>query len=405
MNARNDTSSIINPTESVESDYSALMNITPRPETIFVRGEGDILFDQSGESYIDWVQGWAVNCLGHCPLEIVDTVTEQAKKLINCSPAFYNQPMMELASLLKENSCTDRVFFANSGAEANEGAIKLARKWGKLHSNGAYEIITFQNSFHGRTLATMAATGKDAWYNLFPPSIPGFKKAIYNDIDSVKTAISNNTVAIMLEPIQGEGGVISAQYDFIQGLQALAQEHSLLLIFDEVQTGIARTGKLFGYQHFGIEPDIITLGKGLGGGVPISALLAKEEVCCFEPGDQGGTFNGNPLMTAIAQTVFNITRTDEFLAAVEDKSARFKYHLEKLIKKYRGCSYRGHGLLLAMELPTPVAKEIVEKAYESKLIINAPRENILRFMPALNIRDSAIDLGFDIIDSVLADVL
>jgi acetylornithine/N-succinyldiaminopimelate aminotransferase len=392
-------------TQELEFAYHSIINITPRPETVFVRGEGDWLYDQHGERYLDWIQGWAVNCLGHCPQPIVDTITEQAKQLLNCSPAFYNAPMLRLAQSLTEKSCSDQVFFANSGAEANEGAIKLSRKWGKLHRNGAYEFITFQNSFHGRTLATMAATGKDAWQQLFPPAVPGFKKAILNDIESVKQQIGDKTVAIMLELVQGEGGVIPADYDFVQNLQTVARENGLLLICDEIQTGIARTGTLFGYQHYDIEPDIITLGKGLGGGTPISALMAKEHVCCFEPGDQGGTFNGNPLMTAIGETVLNITSDEQFLANVEKQSTLFKANMQKLCDKYAGCSYRGQGLLLAMELPVDKAKYVVAKALEQKFIINAPRENTLRFMPALNISDEAIENGFSILDNILAEVL
>ncbi|PID44194.1 MAG: acetylornithine transaminase [Proteobacteria bacterium] len=388
-----------------EFAYNSIINITPRPEIVFVKGEGDWLYDQHGERYLDWVQGWAVNCLGHCPKSILDTITQQAKELLNCSPAFYNAPMLRLAHSLTEKSCADQVFFANSGAEANEGAIKLSRKWGKLHRNGAYEFITFQNSFHGRTLATMAATGKDAWQQLFPPAVPGFKKAIFNDVESVRQQIGDKTVAIMLELVQGEGGVIPADYDFVQALKNLAKENGLLLICDEIQTGIARTGTLFGYQHYDIEPDIITLGKGLGGGAPISALMAKEHVCCFEPGDQGGTFNGNPLMTAIGETVLNITSGEQFLANVDKQSNLFKENMQKLCDKYAGCSHRGQGLLLAMELPVNKAKDIAAKSLEQKFIINAPRENTLRFMPALNISDEAVEAGFIILDNILAEVL
>ncbi|MCB1838560.1 MAG: aminotransferase class III-fold pyridoxal phosphate-dependent enzyme, partial [Alcanivoracaceae bacterium] len=204
-----------------------------------------------------------------------------------------------LANRLADSSAFDQVFFANSGAEANEGAIKLARKWGSLHRNGAYGIITFENGFHGRTLATMAASGKPGWQALFEPKVPGFTKVPYNDLDAVAAAADSHTVAVMLEPIQGEAGVIPADSTFVQGLRQLTREREMLLIFDEIQTGMGRTGSLFAYQALGVEPDIMTLGKGIGGGVPLAALLTTDAVSCFAPGDQGGTYNGNPLMCAV----------------------------------------------------------------------------------------------------------
>src|SRR5260221_11521487 len=264
------------------------MEITARPPVVFVRGEGSLLWDDSGKRYLDFVQGWAVNCLGHSPPMIAEALTEQAKLLLTPSPAFFNAPSLKLAKALVDNSCFDRVFFANSGAEANEGAIKLARKYGKLHKGGAFEIITFEGGFHGRTLATMAGSGKKAFEPLFEPKVPGFKKAKLNDLASVKALINDNTVGVMLEPIQGEAGVWPATDQFLQQLRALTQEHGLLLIFDEIQTGVGRTGKLFHYEHTGITPDIMTLGKGIGGGVPLPALLATEHAACFQHGDQGG---------------------------------------------------------------------------------------------------------------------
>src|SRR6201999_1527738 len=232
------------------------------------------LWDDSGKRYLDFIQGWAVNCLGHSPPVLIEAISEQAKRLITPSPAYYNDTSVKLAKALTDLSCFDRVFFANSGAEANEGAIKLARKYGAKYKNGAFEIITFEGGFHGRTLATMSASGKKAFEPLFEPKVSGFRKARLNDLDSVKALISNNTVAVMLEPIQGEAGVWPATDQFVQELRALTQEHGLLLIFDEIQTGMGRTGKLFHYEHAGIEPDIMTLGKGIGGGVPLGALLA-----------------------------------------------------------------------------------------------------------------------------------
>ena len=287
----------------VTHPYDALMDITARPPTVFVRGEGAWLWDDTGKRYLDFIQGWAVNCLGHAPAVVAEAVAAQAKLLITPSPAYYNSTSLKLAKALVDASCFDQVFFANSGAEANEGAIKLARKFGARHKGGAFEIITFEGGFHGRTLATMSASGKKAFEPLFEPKVKGFRKARLNDLDSVKELISDNTVAIMLEPIQGEAGVWPATDQFLQALRALTHEHGLLLIFDEIQTGMGRTGKLFHYEHTGIAPDIMTLGKGIGGGVPLAALLATEHASCFEHGDQGGTFNGNPLMCAAGLAV------------------------------------------------------------------------------------------------------
>src|SRR5258705_6776196 len=271
--------------------FDALMDITVRPQAVFVRGEGGYLWDDAGKRYLDFMQGWAVKCLGHSPAIIADALAAQAKLLLTPSPAFYNGPGLALAKALVDHSCFDQVFFANSGAEANEGAIKLARKYGALHKNGAHEIITFEGGFHGRTLATMSASGKKAFEPLFEPKVSGFPKAKLNELASVKQLITEKTVAVMLEPIQGEASVWPATAEFLGELRALTKEHGLLLIFDEIQTGMGRTGKLFHYEHAGIEPDIMTLGKGIGGRVPLAALLATDAASCFEHGDQGGTFN------------------------------------------------------------------------------------------------------------------
>src|ERR1700737_1936717 len=251
--------------------YDALMDIAARPQTVFVRGEGAYLWDDSGKRYLDFMQGWAVNCLGHSPPVIAEALAAQAKLLLTPSPAFYNGPSLELAKALIDRSCFDRVFFANSGAEANEGAIKLARKYGTLHRNGAYEIITFEGAFHGRTLATMSASGKKAFEPLFEPKVSGFPKAQLNDLTSVKGLITDKTIGVMLEPIQGEAGVWPATDQFVRELRDLTTAHGLLLIVDEIQTGMGRTGTLFHYEHADIEPDIMTLGKGIGGAGPLGA--------------------------------------------------------------------------------------------------------------------------------------
>ncbi|BCB25942.1 acetylornithine aminotransferase [Sulfurimicrobium lacus] len=386
-------------------DTSALMSITNRPDIVFHEGHGSWLTDHTGKRYLDFVQGWAVNCLGHSPDVVAQALAEQAKRLINPSPAFYNAPAAELASLLTQNSVFDRVFFANSGAEANEGAIKLARKWGQVNRNGAFEIITFENGFHGRTLATMSASGKPGWDTLFAPQVPGFPKARYNDIDSVAALIRAETVAVMLEPIQGEAGVIPASDEFMRDLRELTRRHGLLLIVDEVQTGMGRTGKLFAYEHAGIEPDVMTLGKGIGGGVPLSALLAREEVCCFQPGDQGGTFNGNPLMCAVGLAVLRTLLAPGFLQSVADKGIYLAHGLEALSARHGLGTERGQGLLRALTLDGERGPAIVEAARlhePTGLLINSPRPNLLRFMPALNVELNEIDRMLEILDAVIS---
>jgi acetylornithine/N-succinyldiaminopimelate aminotransferase len=381
--------------------FDALMDITARPQVIFVRGEGSVLWDSNGKRYLDFVQGWAVNCLGHSPPVIADTLAAQAKLLLTPSPAFYNEPSLKLAKALVDLSCFDQVFFANSGAEANEGAIKLARKYGALHKNGAFEIITFEGGFHGRTLATMSACGKKAFEPLFEPKVPGFRKAKLNDLASVRKLINDETVAVMLEPIQGEAGVWPATDQFLQELRALTKEHGLLLIVDEIQTGMSRTGKLFHYEHAGIEPDIMTLGKGIGGGVPLAALLATERASCFEHGDQGGTFNGNPLMCAAGLAVLDQIAAPEFLKGVVDTGLFLESELQRLSARHGLGEVRGRGLLLALDLRLPIGASIVAQALEAGVLLNSPQLDALRFMPALNVSREEIAEMVECLDAIL----
>ncbi|AFZ83361.1 acetylornithine/N-succinyldiaminopimelate aminotransferase [Candidatus Kinetoplastibacterium blastocrithidii TCC012E] len=387
---------------------SSLMDITARPDLVFLRGHGSWLEDSTGKKYLDFIQGWAVNSLGHSPKEVINALLEQSRLLINPSPAFYNKPSVELATSLVEASCFDHVFFANSGAEANEGAIKLARKWGKIHKKGAYKIITMKDSFHGRTLATMSASGKDGWDNIFPPRMEGFIKADLNNIESVKELIDDDVVAIMLEPIQGEAGVIPADKKFMQDLRNLADYNNLLLIVDEVQTGMGRTGTLFAYQQYDLVPDIMTLGKGIGGGVPLSALLARNSVCVFSHGDQGGTYNGNPLCTAVGLSVLNAINNTNFMESVVINSGFLSKGLSDLSDKYGMNGERGMGFLRALILNSNDAPAIVELARNSGpvgLILNAPRSNLLRFMPALNISRDEISLMLEMLDSFISKIL
>ncbi|OWS69637.1 acetylornithine transaminase [Polynucleobacter campilacus] len=374
-------------------DTHAVMFITQRPEIIMVEGTGSWVTDNNGKRYLDFLQGWAVNCLGHSNPGMIAALNAQAKKIINPSPAFYNEPMIGLSNLLTENSCFDKVFFANSGAEANEGAIKLARKWGQINKNGAFEIITFEHSFHGRTLATMSASGKPGWDTMFAPQVAGFPKAELNDLESVKKLVTDKTVAVMIEPIQGEGGVIPTTKEFMRELRKFTKENNILLIADEVQAGCGRTGTLFAYQHYGIEPDIMTLGKGIGGGVPLAALMATNSVACFVPGDQGGTYNGNPLMTAVGMSVIEQLLAPGFLDSVKAKGELLKSELLKLSVEFNLEGERGEGLLRALMLGKDIGGKLVELARDRNpegLLINSPRPNLLRFMPALNVSEDEI---------------
>ena len=381
--------------------YDALMDITARPKTVFVRGEGACLWDDTGKRYLDFIQGWAVNCLGHAPAIVADALAAQARLLITPSPAYYNDASLKLAKALVDVSAFDQVFFANSGAEANEGAIKLARKYGALHRNGGFEIITFEGAFHGRTLATMSASGKKAFEPLFEPKVPGFHKARLNDLASVEALINQNTVAVMIEPVQGEAGVWPATDRFLQALRALTHEHGLLLIFDEIQTGMGRTGKLFHYEHAEIEPDIMTLGKGIGGGVPLAALLATERAACFEHGDQGGTFNGNPLMCAAGLAVLEEVSKPAFLKSAADTGLLLESELQELSARHGLGEVRGRGLLLALDLKLPIGASIVAQAFEAGMLLNSPQPDALRFMPALNVSRAEILEMIDGLDSIL----
>lgn len=387
-----------------QTDTSALMEITSRPPIVFTEGQGSWLTDSAGKRYLDFVQGWAVNCLGHSPKPIVDALAGQAARLINCSPAYFNEPMARLAAMIAEASGLEQVFFTNSGAEANEGAIKLARKWGAIHRGGAYEIVTMDHGFHGRTLATMSASGKAGWDRLFEPKVPGFPKVPLNDLAAVERAIGPKTVAVMLEPIQGEAGVYAATDAFLRDLRALTKQRGILLILDEIQTGVGRTGRMFGFQHTGVTPDIMTLGKGLGGGVPLAALVAKREVMCFAHGDQGGTFNGNPLMTAAGIAVMEELTKPGFLAQVAETGAYLADALAKLSQKHGCGGVRGRGLLLALDLERPIGSQLVERARDKGLLINAPRPDCLRFMPALTVSKAEIDIMIEVLDGVMAEV-
>jgi acetylornithine/N-succinyldiaminopimelate aminotransferase len=396
------------PAPPVTDPGRALLTITRRPDTVFVEGHGSWLIDQQGKRYLDLVQGWAVNSLGHSPAVITQALVAQSQRLVNPSPAYFNRPMLDLAERLVALSCFDRVFLASSGAEANEGAVKLARRWGSRMRGGAHQVIGFEQAFHGRSLAMMSASGKPGWDRLFPPMPTGFAKARFNDIDSVDRAVTPDTVAVMIELVQGEAGVNLADPGFVRELRALTNEKQLLLIVDEVQTGIGRCGRAFAYELFGVEPDVMTLAKGIGGGVPLAALLCKERLDCFEPGDQGGTYCGNPLMAAVGLAVLNEVCTDDFLARVRARSQRLSKGLQAIVRDHHLVAERGIGLLRALVLPTDAADLVVAAARTLQplgLLLNAPRGNLLRLMPALTISEAEIDEALQLLRRALQDVL
>lgn len=369
------------------------------------QGKGMYLWDTTGKKYLDFIGGWAVTALGHCPDVITAALAEQSTKLVNASPAFYNVPMIEFAKLLTANSCFDKVFFASTGAEANEGAIKLARKYGAKFLGGAYEIITTVDSFHGRTLATMSATGKQKWETLFEPKVQGFKHVPLNDLAAIQNAINVNTCAIMLEPVQGEGGVFEAEKNYIRSLRELCNEKNILLIFDEVQTGIGRTGKLFAYEHYDMEPDVMTLAKGIGGGYPLAALLTKEKFDIFEAGDQGGTYSSQPLGMAVGMAVMNEIINKNLIKNAEKQGEYIQQQLTSIASKFNLTNIRGKGLLLAFDLPIEKGSEVVRECQNRGLLVNSPRPAYIRLMPPLIVSSQDIDEMIAILSDVLTEVL
>jgi acetylornithine aminotransferase/acetylornithine/N-succinyldiaminopimelate aminotransferase len=366
----------------------------------FVKGEGCYLYDEDGKKYLDMLSGIAVNQLGYNHPKLTESICRQAKEIIHISNLFYIKPQYEVAKILVENSCGDKVFFCNSGAEANEALIKLVRRYFYDKKENRYEIITFERSFHGRTLATITATAQPKYQEGFQPLPEGFKYAKFNDIDSVKKLINDKTAAVLIELIQGEGGVNPADKEFIKELYSLCRENGILFTVDEVQTGIGRTGKLFAYQHYDIEPDIISLAKGLGGGVPIGAIIAKDEIAkSFVPGTHASTFGGNYLATVAAKVVLEEILSDGFL----DKVIENGEYLKDRLKTF-GYPVKGLGLMIGMDLPAEIpAKEIMKKALENGLIIGTAGKNTLRFVPPLIIQKDDIDLALNILEKILGE--
>ena len=380
--------------EIMEMDSRYYMNtFGNRTPVCFEYGKGVKLFDVEGKQYTDFLGGIAVNVLGYGHPVLIEAIKSQAEKLIHCSNLYYIETQAKLARLLVENSCADRVFFANSGAEANEGAIKLARIYFKKKgSPQKYGIITLKKSFHGRTLATVAATGQEKYQKPFAPLMPGFKHVPLNDFEALQAAVDETTCAVMMEPVQGESGVNPADEAYVRAVRKLCDERGLLLVFDEIQTGIGRTGKLFGYQHYGVEPDIFTLAKALAGGVPIGAICAKEDVAAaFEPGDHGSTFGGNPLACAAGLAVLECVLKEDLAGNARDVGLYLMHRLENLAEKYgKITEIRGLGLMIGIQLSEDIALQIKGKLLEKGFLAGSVGNDVIRLLPPLIItRDDA----------------
>ena len=386
----------------MERESRVLMRTYGRYPLVVDRGEGCRLWDVDGTSYLDFLGGLAVDVLGHAPRVIAEAVAQQAGQLIQTSNLLYTLPQVELAEFLVDRSPFDRVFFCNSGAEANEAAFKLARKWGKANRRGAYRVIAADNSFHGRTLATVAATANPAYRKPFEPLPEGFDFVAFNNVDALADAVTDDTVAVILEPIQAEGGLFAADDRYLADVRQVCDERNLLLILDEVQTGVGRTGTLWAHTQWGIEPDIMTLAKGLAGGFPIGAALAKEGAAVFEPGDHASTFGGNPLACSVALAV---QREIDRLGLVEHTATIGRYFTERLhdlaARQPLIKEIRGRGLLIGLELHQEIAREVLVDLRDRGLIANALSARTLRFVPPLIVSQEEVDEGIAILEAAL----
>ncbi|MBM1183789.1 aspartate aminotransferase family protein [Pseudomonas lundensis] len=370
---------------------ACLMPSVERPAQVFVRGQGSWMWDSDSRAYLDFTQGGAANCLGHSPAVLTRAIAEQAQSLINPGSGFFNRGMLDLAERLCHSTGSDQVHFLNTGAEANEGAIKLARKWGQLHRGGAHRIITATGSCHGRSFGAMSASGSGTFDNRFEPQLPGFINVPFNDLPALHAAVDAQTVAIMLEPVQSEAGVIPATEHYLKGVERLCRELGILLILDEVHTGMGRCGTLLAEQNYGIRADVITLGKSLGGGVPLAALLARGKACCLEADELGGTHHGNALMTAAGSAVLETLVEKGFLQQVRDAGQHLREGLGRLANRYAQGELRGQGLMWGLTLSDDSADEVVKAALYEGLLITAPQPDCLRFTPALCVSKGNID--------------
>ena len=391
--------------ELINRENKYYMQVARRQPVVIVKGQGTIVWDEDDKEYLDFTAGWAVNNLGHCHPALVKAVQEQAQTLMQTSNQFFTVPQINLAQVLIDNSCLDRIFLSNSGAEANEGVIKLARKYGKLNRNGAYEVITALNSFHGRTLTMAAATGQPHYQEQWQPLAPVFVNVPYNDIESIKSATNDKTCAVMIEPVQGEGGVNVPDAGYLKAVRQWCDENNLVMILDEVQTGLGRLGTLFGYQKFGVEPDAITLAKGLGGGVPIGAFLAKDKFCVLAPGDHGSTYGGNALTCAGAFAVVDYIVKNNISDEVNSLSEHLKKGLELLKEKHKAIEeIRGMGLLIAVQFNSDISGDIVGQSNQEGLLLNPVRPNAIRIMPPLTVSYNEIDMAISKLDAAIGKI-
>ena len=388
---------------AIEQKYYA--QTVRRQPVVLVRGQGTRVWDADGKEYLDFVAGWAVNNLGHSHPVITQAIVEQAGTLLQTSNQFFTVPQLMLAQLLIDNSCLDRVFFGNSGAEANEGALKLARRYGKLNRDGAYEVITAFNSFHGRTMATLAATGQPQMQEAFQPLLPGFVHVDFNDVEAIMNATTDKTAAVMLEPVQGEGGVNIPDDDYLRRVREWCDRNGLLLILDEIQTGMGRLGSLYGYQEYGVEPDVITLAKGLGYGVPIGAFLSKDAAMALVPGDHGSTFGGNALTTAAAYAGTKFLIDNDIPAQVKILEPHLLDRLNQLKARFSFITeVRIKGLLAAIYFDGDISGQVLTLANQAGLLLNGVRPNAVRFMPPLTVTAEEIDEAMARLEGALKQI-
>jgi acetylornithine aminotransferase/acetylornithine/N-succinyldiaminopimelate aminotransferase len=400
-----DSTTELNKRDWVALEHKYYQGTFKRQPVTFVRGEGTRVWDTDGKVYLDFVAGIAVNVLGHCHPAIVKAVQEQVTQLVHVSNLYYNTRQIELAEQLGLLSNGMRSFFSNSGAEANEGAIKLARKYGRVHRDGAYEIISMEHSFHGRTLATTAATGQAYYQATWVPLPDGFKQVPYNDLEALKTATSAKTVGVLVEAVQGEGGIWPSTQEFVQGVHQWCDEQNLVMICDEVQAGMGRTGKFFSWEHYGVVPDIVTMAKGLAGGIPIGAMLTGPRSDVFTAGDHGTTFGGNPVASAASLATIKTILDENLMDNATNIGNYWRGKLEHFCAKYHFIdSPRGIGLMQAVNVQHDLAPTIVQQALEHGLLLNALGPNTLRIVPPLVVTREDVDEAADLLDKALSDV-
>ena len=389
----------------IEIEHEYYLQTAKRLPVVLERGEGTVVWDSDGKQYLDFVGGIAVTSLGHANPIIVEALTRQAQKLITVSNLYYTVPQLKLAKLLCESSGMDKAFFCNSGAEAVEGLIKLARKWGKEKRDGAYEIIVADDAFHGRTLATVAASANERYRAPFTPLPEGFVRVPYNDVEAIKAATTGKTVAVLLEPLQGEGGVNVPDDDYLPAVRRWCDEAGILLLLDEVQTGAGRTGKLFCFQHYGIEPDALAVAKALAGGVPIGAFLTKDSAALLGPGEHGTTFGGNALACEVGYSVLKYMIDNDLPAQVTKRGEHLERRLISLADRQPMVTeVRGKGLIWAIELDRPASEAAVGRCLEEGLLINGVKPTALRFLPPFTVSEEELDRAVDIVERVLGEI-